>query len=181
MGAGMTDLTALPWRQGRTLGRTVYARTGGDDWKADTAIGMLDTPELAAAACEAHNATLGLPGEAFRLRQNATASPYRCPTPCDEDCEINGWGCHEAHGMPAHREHDPAPCEALMLAGNLRWLLNAGWRVTLGRYQDRSGALEPWFARLVSARRDMPFLDGASPGDVAAKAVEWSRREGVTP
>jgi hypothetical protein len=56
----MTDLTALPWRVGRTLGRTVYARTGGDDYKADTEFGMLDTREIAARACADHNAVLGL-------------------------------------------------------------------------------------------------------------------------
>lgn len=53
----MTELTAVPWRTGRT-GRTVYARTGGDNWKADTVIGMIDTPELAEEACAAHNAAL---------------------------------------------------------------------------------------------------------------------------
>jgi hypothetical protein len=52
------DLASLPWRTGRTLGRTLYARTGGDDYKADTCIGVLDTPELAEAACAAHNADL---------------------------------------------------------------------------------------------------------------------------
>lgn len=51
-------LADLPWRTGRSLGRTVYARTGGDDWKADTVIGKFDTPELAEAACAAHNALL---------------------------------------------------------------------------------------------------------------------------
>jgi hypothetical protein len=54
------DLTAVPWRTGRTLGRTLYARTGGDDWKADTPAGMLDTRELADEACAAHNAVLDL-------------------------------------------------------------------------------------------------------------------------
>lgn len=54
----MPDLTAVPWRTGRSLGRTVYARTGGDDWKADTVIGMMDTAELAEEACTAHNAGL---------------------------------------------------------------------------------------------------------------------------
>ena len=49
-------LEAVPWRQGRSQPRNVYARTGGDDWKADTMIGQLDTPELAAEAVTAHNA-----------------------------------------------------------------------------------------------------------------------------
>lgn len=54
----MADLTAIPWRQGRSQPRNVYARTGGDDWKADVMIGQLDTPEIAAEACEAHNEAL---------------------------------------------------------------------------------------------------------------------------
>jgi hypothetical protein len=57
-GGAVTDLLSVPWRTGRSLGRTVYARTGGDDWKADTVIGMMDTRELAEAACAAHNAEL---------------------------------------------------------------------------------------------------------------------------
>jgi len=56
----VTDLTQVPWRTGRTLGRTLYARTGGDDYKADTPAGMLDTRELADEACDAHNALLDL-------------------------------------------------------------------------------------------------------------------------
>jgi hypothetical protein len=54
------DLASLPWRTGRSLGRTVYARTGGDDWEADTVIGMLDTRDLAEAACAGRNALLDL-------------------------------------------------------------------------------------------------------------------------
>lgn len=48
----------LPWRPGRHNGRTVYTRTGGDDWEADTFIGVFDTPALAEAACAAHNQAL---------------------------------------------------------------------------------------------------------------------------
>jgi hypothetical protein len=64
----MTDLTALPWRQGRSQPRNVYARTGGDDWKADTMIGQLDTAEIAAEACESHNEALARRMAALRLR-----------------------------------------------------------------------------------------------------------------
>ena len=46
---------AAPWRQGRSQPRNVYARTGGDDWKADQLIGHFDTDALAAEACWAHN------------------------------------------------------------------------------------------------------------------------------
>jgi hypothetical protein len=56
----MADLTQVPWHTGRTLGRTLYARTGGDDYKADTPAGMLDTRELADEACGSHNAMLDL-------------------------------------------------------------------------------------------------------------------------
>ena len=64
----MTDLTALPWRQGRTQARNVYARTGGDDWLAETMIGQLDTAEYAAEACEAHNEALARRMAELRLR-----------------------------------------------------------------------------------------------------------------
>jgi len=52
-----TDLTAVPWRVGRRKGRNMYAITG-DDWEAHPDIGKLDTPELAAEACAAHNEAL---------------------------------------------------------------------------------------------------------------------------
>ena len=55
-----TDLANERWRTGRTLGRTMYARTGGDDWKADTEFGMLDTRPIATRACADHNALLDL-------------------------------------------------------------------------------------------------------------------------
>lgn len=54
----MPSLAATPWRTGRSLGRTLYARTGGDDWKADTFIGIMETPELALAVVEGHNQKL---------------------------------------------------------------------------------------------------------------------------
>jgi len=56
--AAAPDLNAFPWRQGRSQGRNLYARTGGDDWKADVMIGQLNTPELAAGAVRAHNAAM---------------------------------------------------------------------------------------------------------------------------
>jgi hypothetical protein len=62
------DFTSVPWRTGRKLGRTVYARTGGYDQDEDPVIGMLDTPELAEEAVEAHNAAL-----ASRLAARAAA------------------------------------------------------------------------------------------------------------
>jgi hypothetical protein len=70
-----TDLTALSWRTGRSLGRTIYARTGGeDDWKADTVIGMMDTPELAEAACAAHNEALKRTADPM-IEQNSPLLP----------------------------------------------------------------------------------------------------------
>jgi hypothetical protein len=34
----------------------------------------------------------------------------RCPTPCDDDCEVGPRGCHEVHDVPSHRSHDPEEC-----------------------------------------------------------------------
>ena len=48
----------LMWRQGRKLGRTVYAMIGllADDH--DLLIGMFDTAKLAEAAVRAHNSSI---------------------------------------------------------------------------------------------------------------------------
>jgi hypothetical protein len=62
--AALSVLTDIEWRQGRSQPRNVYARTGGEDWKADPMIGHFDTPELAAEACASHNAALATRREA---------------------------------------------------------------------------------------------------------------------
>lgn len=68
---------SVPWRQGRTQPRNIYARTGGDNWKADLMIGQLDTPAAAAEAVRAHNSAL------------APAEPQPAPelpcTVCDDE------------------------------------------------------------------------------------------------
>jgi histidine triad (HIT) family protein len=81
-GRTLADLTALPWRQGRSQPRNVYARTGGADWKADTMIGQLDTAEIAAEACEAHNEELARRMAELRLRGarvSGVAGVRSCP------------------------------------------------------------------------------------------------------
>ena len=45
----------MKWRVGRSLGRTLYLRTGGDDLKADTFVGVMDTRELAESVVNAMN------------------------------------------------------------------------------------------------------------------------------
>jgi len=49
------ELRLLPWRVGRKVGRTIYAVVGETDSDDDVLIGLMDTRELAAAACRAHN------------------------------------------------------------------------------------------------------------------------------
>lgn len=44
-----------PWRVGRKVGRTIYAQIGSEPHEDDVLIGVMDTPELARAAVEAHN------------------------------------------------------------------------------------------------------------------------------
>jgi hypothetical protein len=56
------DLTGLPWRQGRHVGRHLYAQLGPEPSDDDPVIGALDTAELAAEACEAHNERLAARG-----------------------------------------------------------------------------------------------------------------------
>lgn len=54
MTAGQEHLEQRRWRQGRTVGRTLYACTGGG-FRTHPLIGMMDTPELASEVCRAHN------------------------------------------------------------------------------------------------------------------------------
>ena len=50
------DPLSLPWRVGRHEGRTIYAQGGAEASREDDElIGVMDTPELAAEACAAHN------------------------------------------------------------------------------------------------------------------------------
>jgi hypothetical protein len=64
----MTDLTALPWRQGRHQGRHLYAQLGPRPSDTDPLVGTLDTAGLAEEACEAHNEALARRMAALRLR-----------------------------------------------------------------------------------------------------------------
>ena len=43
------------WRVGRRVGRTIYAQYGSEPSDKDLLIGVMDTPELAKAAVDAHN------------------------------------------------------------------------------------------------------------------------------
>jgi hypothetical protein len=47
------------WRPGRSIKRTLYARTGTqDDWKDDIFLGIMESPELAQHVADLHNAAL---------------------------------------------------------------------------------------------------------------------------
>jgi 6-pyruvoyltetrahydropterin/6-carboxytetrahydropterin synthase len=52
---------SLPWRTGRRVGRTIYAQAGPEPSDDDLLIGVMDTPELAAEAVDAHNAHRSAP------------------------------------------------------------------------------------------------------------------------
>lgn len=36
-----------------------------------------------------------------------------CPTPCDDDCELDPDGCHESHQVPWKRVHQPEGCQEI--------------------------------------------------------------------
>lgn len=52
------DRLSLPWRTGRKNHRTIYVQLGPEASDDDPFIGCLDSGELAAEACEAHNSRL---------------------------------------------------------------------------------------------------------------------------
>lgn len=49
------ELVRLPWRVGRSVGRTIYAQVDEEPSKADVLVGFMDSRELAARVVEAHN------------------------------------------------------------------------------------------------------------------------------
>lgn len=58
--AGAALEATWPWRTGRSVGRTIYACPPGSSYRnGEVLIGMMDSPELATAAVEAHNFLLG--------------------------------------------------------------------------------------------------------------------------
>jgi hypothetical protein len=52
---GSVAVTMLPWRVGRSVGRTIYAQLGDKPSKRDPFIGVMDTPDLATHAVAGHN------------------------------------------------------------------------------------------------------------------------------
>lgn len=108
---------------------------------------------------------------------DTTADPYRCPTPCDPDCEINAFGCHEAHSLPNRREHDLDACEARTAVGNLRWLADTGRFVQLGRCGPPDASVSMYFmtVRHEGEHRVTVSFYGASVPEAAGKAAEWAR------
>lgn len=59
--SGLGFAARVRWRTGWSAGRTIYAMSGAEPSDRDRLIGMMDTPELAAAACFAHNEVLDRP------------------------------------------------------------------------------------------------------------------------
>jgi hypothetical protein len=56
-------LAFRPWRQGRKVGRNLYAQVSDDPSDDDIIIGQMDTAGLAAVVVLAHNHTLGYDGD----------------------------------------------------------------------------------------------------------------------
>ena len=68
------DYSQVPWRVGRSVGRTIYAVVDPDADK-QVLIGMMDTRELAADAVESHNFLLTFEDPA----QRRVRAQHRCP------------------------------------------------------------------------------------------------------
>jgi hypothetical protein len=71
--AAMGELRDVPWRVGRSNPRNLYADTG-PDWKGHPPIGVMDSPELARDAVEAHNAALA---RRIALGSGTAGAPFR--------------------------------------------------------------------------------------------------------
>lgn len=73
----MAPLAGIEWRTGRSIS-TIWARTGGDDWKRDVWIGEFRTPELAQRTVEDHRtAREWVPGLEELLDEGFKVALYR--------------------------------------------------------------------------------------------------------
>lgn len=102
------DLTGVPWRTGRSHPSNIWARTGGDDWKADTPVGRMDSAEIAARACADHSAVLDLEwllGAGLDVEVASCGGAGRC--------------CGDAGGRFSVRAARPDPVAALPLPGGV--------------------------------------------------------------
>ena len=52
------ELLSRPWRNGRHLGRTVYALMGDEPDDSDPFLGIFDSADMASAVVAEHNAAL---------------------------------------------------------------------------------------------------------------------------
>lgn len=110
-----------------------------------------------------------------------TPAPYRCPTPCDPDCELNGWSCHEFHQVPWKRGHDPQACESQALTANILSLVDAGWFLQIGRCEVPDGQPPVWFAALRRPAMQVEATHyGPSVAEAAGKAAQWAREGAST-
>lgn len=147
---------AAEWRQGRSQPRNVYARTGGDDWKADQLIGHFDTAGLAADACRAHNAERETGAADGVLTAEVARSEFRewidgqswpmISGPevytCDEMAEAYEAGFARSDALRAAYAPQPAPGPADALADRRELShLNAWQGAELGRLRDGVTAL----------------------------------------
>ncbi len=76
------------------------------DWD-DLAEQLAGAATIAAAVPVPGDASRALPTRQGQAQERAAASLAGCPTPCDDDCELNPDGCHESHQPTWKRWHDP--------------------------------------------------------------------------
>ena len=97
------------WRTGRHVGRTIYAQYGPEPSDEDQLIGVMDSPALAAEACEGRNLT----AEAV---QELAAEAAIDLNPCSR---CNGSGSEPAeHARPGAESHQETTAGAGPVPGN---------------------------------------------------------------
>lgn len=108
------------------------------------------------------------------------SAPYSCPAPCDPDCEINGWGCHDAHLTPSRRVHGVEECKAMTLAANLRSLVESGWLAQFGESRGPDGSPAGCYASLrrMGGLWSVNFT-GRGVAEATGKARAWAAQAKV--
>jgi hypothetical protein len=104
------------WRQGRKVGRTIYVQRGGDPSDDDELIGVMDTPELARAACEGFNRLNFV--EQHRMHEALDLSS-RITMALTEKCDAttDAHGCLDADDGARHARDAHTAVEVILREG----------------------------------------------------------------
>jgi hypothetical protein len=146
------------WRTGRHVGRTIYAQSGPEPSDEDVLIGVMDTRELAAEACEGRNMALRLePADPVAVLRDIARNTIGGNNPALADL-VKAVACYLEEDM-AGPEH-PLPELGLARLDDLRAVLD----ITFGTAWLPGTQHEP----AIAAKERLRVVAGVRPATAQA-------------